>query len=870
MLNPDLSAPPVVPAPAPFAYRPVEETYTIPMGAWTATCGVRRFADGEVMATLTAPDDPALERFANGVTIYFDAAGRVTDAYGYGVGKMKNRQLKLPNRRGTAIYHEQAAQMRERLLAEPVRSLPVLTRTEVPGEPDTARLLLLAGTDEPTGPRCRLISVLLAQPTDVIDWRGYSLEEALEQATPTRQDFVREFYDPTARDVYDRLVLAPQREAQRVDELTAQACAHIADLPLDIKKMLRRLSRSHSVAWHDLDTENEADMDTARRIEANGWGHIGSTPNRFLSPGGERLTATQAGERVIRALAGADAREHARRPFEHEGFESTCRSSLTPEDWRALFDRPQVPLVRQTRPMYGGTTAEYEAWLAALPAPQAKVAAAYRRAVLAAARVQLPTEQMMGAIKAAITEWVDQRMDEVQTIRGETTDLARHALMGIEDDLSGETRSSFPPLRPWSKIKKFPGGLAPVKPSPRQQAALEWPCEAEEDFAAWLGRMAAQPPAVSVDTPETVTETSGVWYDWAGRQESILAVLAYLERATVQTPDGLPFNARAWLEEIGWSWTAESVREVCEAAGFLQAHRRYPHGERPDLMPLTAGESALYRAMAGQAIGQALGLDSAGYWDRFRVPPFSGQPEIALDTPRDEEPGPETAGEPPAEPEPVLMTRAAPRPGLDALGLYLAGREPMKAWIEDRAAFLLEADPHLSEVQARILAGGDLAAQIQEQWAGLSGRVEALLGTPDRMDPRDRERYDAVQELTEIQRAPKPNEIIADLTGDRAILATAEYMRAHRADFKALARRPQPPAPPQAATWTLRSNGFGLLELKDGGVPCTLTWLGGDDLSGDPRAVECARRLFSKDLQRRRPTRVWTATATETAAAGCR
>ena len=69
-------------------------------------------------------------------------------------------------------------------------------------------------------------------------------------------------------------------------------------------------------------------------------------------------------------------------------------------------------------------------------------------------------------------------------------------------------------------------------------------------------------------------------------------------------------------------------------------------------------------------------------------------------------------------------------------------------------------------------------------------------------------------------------------------------------------------APEPGATYVLRCNGLGLLTLQGGGAPVTLTWLGGEDLTGEAQAVTCACRLFGPELKRRRPGKIWTATAT--------
>ena len=781
---------------ATYAYQPAEATYALTDvgGEWT----VKRLSTRELVVTLRDEGDPQLKPYTHEVVFYFNADGHIDSATGYAPAKGRHRQsgskaVKFPRKKAFDSYFANAAAMRARLLAEPVRDLPVLA--EFTGETGLHRLVVLARDAEDD---YEVINVNADLPTDCVAWHGPLLAEALESALPEAE-----------RDLLCAFIDFDERRVRLTAMLSSYTAAGVEPPP-------------------------EALLETAHSLEARGWLTLQVSRDDHLY-GATQASLTDNGYAVTAALA---RHEQARR--QHDPFNIPCRqynaaTGLLTAEVRAIIFPPREPQppVIQTRPMFGGPLEKYAAWLATLPADRREVAARYRAVVLSMVKAwPLPElsrsgkrDKLTQSFHAAQDKWNELRRGDTGRIQAgfyanelaHSRDADRYehgqpvtgnALMGLEAEIPGDAdpRAGLRAHLRLNDNRRRPAFGAPTRPTERQRSALDWPAQALESFPRWLAWLMQPPQSETLGTPAAITRASGQWAEWEGRNLALSATVDFLQAAGVQTPAGAPFDLRAWLTELGWQWTAPAIRDAVEAAGVLAAATRYALDERPPVLALSAGERQLYEAMAGQALGQALDLDSAAYWDKFQICPFDGADHFEL--------APPDAWE------------------LQTVKLPIAHYEG-----DDEAESKSEVAP---SVAAPPPVTSDGPVIMRGDWKAIAA------GKPHAVNP------------------PTPTPTTDSMASPLTVPVLISVMSPPLPLKAAATSAPKKPAKPSKTPiagprqpCTLTCNGLGRLRLEYGKRAVSISWLGALTFVGDEATVAEVKRRFGQDLRKRRPGRRW-------------
>ena len=610
----------------------------------------------------------------------------------------------------------------------------------------------------------------------------------------------------------------------------------------------------------------EALLQAAEALQARGWLTLQVSHDIGLD-GTTKARLTDHGHAVAVALARFEQKRRQRDPFN-----LPCRCTggeLTPEDRQLIFPpREPRPLVVQTRPMFGGPRSLYESWLAALPPDRRDIAANYRATVLdMVTAYPLPELKKSGkpdkltqAFHALQDEWNALRRVDTGRIQAGfyATELAHskdaavnndglavcgNALMGLEADMP-DSADSGAALRSLLRLydgRRRPGCGAPTRPTDRQRAALDWPAQALEAFPRWLAWFGQPPVSEPLDSPDAIARAAGPWAEWEGRNLALAAVVSFLETSGVQTPDGHPFDVRAWLKDLGWAWTAASVKDTTEAAGVLAAVLELPVDDRPAFPALSAGERRLYEVMAGQALGQALQLDSAAFWDEFQMCAFDGadhfemapadtwgfgdtsQRNLRVETPED-------------NPEAESESRPEAGPSVPA------SRPPASA------------GPVIVLADWKAVANGKSApAESPAPAASLTAPLLVVTGIaePPALPPAP-----AGPALSAPVTPPLPQPMAGVSPAPAAPKPTRPACRTKPAPA------PSPVAPgagPDQAC-TLTCNGLGRLKLENGQQASSISWIGALTFVGEETTVEAVKHRFGQDLRKRRPGRRWSVT----------
>ena len=571
---------PIEPPPAPFRYRPQE----LRRGDWTA----RYFAGGVgVNLCCRYLEDPACARFEGTLYFDFDAAGEVSEGYGYSRGGKTSRRLAFRRTRKTERYFAQARAERAALLAEPEREAQVLAEWQSGDELRRTRLVeISAGEIALIGDDDRF-------PRLTYDW--LDVRRGLRAALPTTPDIwaqpaMYRVFDRRVADYIEGDILAPQRAGLERAAAAEQVKAAPLDLPPELQAALLEV------------LDKSADPDDLPRLV-----DVGLVVIATGEQGNKIARLTEAGAEVAQALAEAEQSAHQRDPFHAVHWprrrfrcgggprslaelHASGLRPLTAAD-RARIQREGYPAPAQPSgaSVHGGTEADFEAWAATLDDRQRGVARAYRAAV---------ARQIKGAAYGAV-----HFPKELQTIQADW--LAAQPLPVEDPDRARRARLSTlnrQALLGLQVAPACPGRTAARRSSSRatafQRAALTWIAEAQDDFSAWLTRMAALPRCER--EPETVIEAAEQLADLFRAHCRVQAVNAAAKMLQISLPLWETLTADFAVQ---YRSACDHVREIAREHAWTQA--QVP----PGTARVTDAELAFIRALAGQAVEAGLGLE---------------------------------------------------------------------------------------------------------------------------------------------------------------------------------------------------------------------------------------------------------------------